>query len=348
MRRILGALLFSLVICSVTCSQEVKKGEFQTTFTERSPLSAKADLIKRLGDIPDAPDYDLSKEPFTVYVPENYDPATPVGIIVWMNYKPADIVPPQWKPVLDAKHMIFIVSKNNAQPEWVRCGLMLDAVHNLKKLYKIDDERVYLFGYPNPNEYTIQRMGFASGDVFRGYFYAVITAYYRQITGPDRRYLPARLPRPQGPMLALAKTRKHILAPDSEDKSPYPELTAKAYQQDGFTHVIVMTVSRVNDVHYPNMTTPWLEKALEYLDAPLPAPATPPATSQPIVARGSTPVATRPAVSDAQRQVNLAKSYIAAKNYAQARTRLQQVIDSSPNDPAAKEARQLLDEIKGK
>jgi len=50
----------------------------------------------------------------------------------------------------------------------------------------------------------------------------------------------------------------------------------------------------------------------------------------------------------AARTLNLAKSYIAAERYDAAREKLNQVVQSYPDAPAAKDAKALLDQIKDK
>src|SRR4051794_14381091 len=65
-----------------------QRGAFQTSFAERSPQSAMPELAKRLSIKPDpAAEYELSKEPFWVYVPNDYDPSQKYGLLVYLNYK---------------------------------------------------------------------------------------------------------------------------------------------------------------------------------------------------------------------------------------------------------------------
>src|ERR1700689_4776524 len=119
----------------------VKTGEFDLTFTERSPLSTPKELARRLNLKPASlgADYDLSKRPFKAYVPRNYDPATSVGVFVYLGYKDSVSTPPLWKPVVEQSHMIFITpvchfgtEYSPSVPMWQMAGLALDAVYNLK------------------------------------------------------------------------------------------------------------------------------------------------------------------------------------------------------------------------
>src|SRR3954469_1421936 len=78
-------------------------GRTTLTFTERHPLSFLDELCRRSGYGPGSfasdegkkPAYDLADESFEVYVPPDYKPATPHGLLVWISAGEA-AVPPAW------------------------------------------------------------------------------------------------------------------------------------------------------------------------------------------------------------------------------------------------------------
>jgi hypothetical protein len=76
-------------------------------------------------------------------------------------------------------------------------------------------------------------------------------------------------------------------------------------------------------------------------DAPATKAAAPPPPTPP------PPVSDDPAAK-AARTLSLAKSYITAERYDTARERLNQIVQTYPDTPAAKEAKTLLDQIKSK
>ena len=88
---------------------------------------------------------------------------------------------------------------------------------------------------------------------------------------------------------------------------------------------------------------------IAFLDGPGAAPAAPglasataPATTAPTAAATQPLVKSAPASDDPQKLLNLAKNYLNAGNNNGARTRLKMIIEKFPADPAAEEARRLL------
>lgn len=376
--RLMGFLCAVIACRGIAIAQtpaDSKRGEFDITFTERSPLSKQADLLKRLGEKPDAAgeDYDLSKNGYKIYLPKNYDPAVPHGIIYYLGYKDTVATPPKWQPIMDRTHLIFISTLSAAQTDWQRAGLALDAVHNLKKRYTIDDKRIYLIGFPQPPGSIPQRTGMAFADLFTGFVHINFLLNYRQVQVPGTRsYFQPRFSIPPGAPMALARQRRYVFIADPGQVPPpgQPDafgLTISAYEQDGFKNTLRINLADREDAHYPNMSEPWFEKLIAFLDTPSPAakpasapaqndelvtPAAPPAAAAAAAAEPAKPTpapATKPAgPSEAARLLNLAKSYITARSFPNARTRLQTIIDQYPTDPAAAEAKKLLAEIKDK
>src|SRR5262249_32939848 len=83
-----------------------KTASFEATFSERRPnsdLKALANRLKLLNageKVDSLQDYDLGQQGWWVYVPEKYDPAKPMGLIVLALYKAADSLPAQILPQL--------------------------------------------------------------------------------------------------------------------------------------------------------------------------------------------------------------------------------------------------------
>src|SRR4051794_27648631 len=95
----LVSILVGIAALSIGTSADAPKtGDFETTFTQRSPLSEKKELLNRLAH-KNADDYDLASLPFLVYVPTDYDAANAYGVIAWINHKDVSETPPKWKPV---------------------------------------------------------------------------------------------------------------------------------------------------------------------------------------------------------------------------------------------------------
>jgi hypothetical protein len=341
--------------------------ESPMSFTERSPLSSRAELSKRLSEKITEEDYDLGKETFYVYVPKEADAKGKMGLVYLFNFKDTEGLPEQCFSVFDETHVIFVTTKDVSQPIWVRCGLALDLVHNLKKSLKVDEGRVYAIdGALNTSPGERCALGYP--EVFTGALW-VYYRPYRQVGTKGRTYRDF-IPKPPAQQLEMAKQRPTALAVMTE-RDEYRDLAYNTFQQDGFKRLKRMTITG-EQFHYPAYTTDWLKEVITFWDATRPAvvatappaapkPASAPEPSPEVPAAVSAPAPAAPpspqppanagpdaSTAEAQRMVNLAKSYISAQRYEPARTRLNAVVENYPGTPAAKEAKQLLDQIKGK
>lgn len=271
------AILFTIVSLGpiALADGQPKTGSFETTFAERSPFSDIRTIARRLAVRDKVTDYDLSAETFLVYVPEHYDPAKPMGLIVLANYKHSDTLPR--KEVLaqlaDA-NMGFIVLKGFPEAWWERAGLALDAAYNMQKQYNIDRKRLYVFGGAEP-AFVAQRLGMNFPEVFSGTFTQQFLNFHA-VRLSNGAYVPAQMARPDTTILAMDRLRPLVLA--ATQHSDQWDHMAKAYSQDGFrVKYIIVTLDQF---HYPNYTTDWLPDVLKFMDActaNLRLPATQPA-----------------------------------------------------------------------
>jgi hypothetical protein len=260
-----------------------KVGPFTTTFTERSPLSEPKALAARLSQRKPAPDYDLSKEQFVVYVPEDYAPTKPLGILYLLNYKDAAEPPTPVLPLFKKHGLIYAMSTSAGQPVAAKCGMGLDVVHNLKKQYAVDPTRVYVFdfdtaGWGDKGGTAGQWLALGSADVFTGSYHHALFMIWRPVREANGAVWPVKAAPPPAASLGLAKTHPVVLSkPGSDD---YHNMGAKYVQQQGFRH-LKLTAVTTEQAHYPNFTSDWLEETLAFLDAnaPKPPPAKPAAAA---------------------------------------------------------------------
>jgi hypothetical protein len=332
-----------------------KTGDVDLTFTARSPQSDPKDLAKRLSlkAAEMAEDYDLSSKPFKAYVPTNYDPATPHAVFVYLGYKDSPGTPPEWHDVQEKSHLIFITPVSHTGthydpsiPLWHTLGLAFDAVHNLKQSYNVDPNRIYLMTIGE----NATQLALVSADVFTGFVVAADPGYFRRITLPNRHYIPPAFPAPTDPWRSAAHARPYVLldaGADNPENKAIP-LKAAAMRQDGFKLVTTFPASLNDDLHYPNFKVGWFERdALPYLDkSATAAPATEPAKPAPAAAAKPAEPSTKPAAaSPAARALAVAELYIKNGKPDIARTKLQQVIDTYPTDPAAEKVKELLKKL---
>jgi hypothetical protein len=358
---ILGtAILLVAIVCraddvpATQPSGAPKTGEFDLTFTQRSPLSARSELAQRLNLKESAmgDDYDLSKCPFKTYVPANYDPSVPVGIFVYLGYKDSVSTPPQWHPVLDASHLIFITptwhSSNQyapAIPLWQSAGLALDAVDNLEKLYKIDTKRIYGMAW---NEGATP-IAFATSDVFTGFVMSMDPGWYRRVWVGNMYYEITISPPPEGKFISLAQPHPFVLISEKGTDARSDPVARKASEmkREDFDHILQIGLSLSDDLHYPNFSAEWFgQQVLPFLDKSSSGNSTPiAATTTP---SGGESAAPAEGPSHVQSLLAVAKLLIANNQFDLARPKLEQIVKNYPNDPAAAEAKKLLDQIGAK
>jgi hypothetical protein len=234
----------------------------EVTFTQRSPLTNPKELAQRLSQKKLDNDYDLSKEPFLRYVPETYNPAKPMGLIVLINYKETSALP-DVLPILAERNLAFVAAENDGQPWAAKCGLAVDAVHNMQLLYKVDPARVYIFGFDH--DYCAQRLELGFADVFSGMVVTEAYSFWKKVQTSDRRsYWTPELPPPPAKYLPLARTHPLFFTAQSDDESH--KMWPKAFQADGFREVKAIKIT-MQDYHYPHYDKKWFVEALDFLDA---------------------------------------------------------------------------------
>jgi hypothetical protein len=170
---------------------EIRRGAFLTSFADFAPEAHSKVTFKRLlqsksyqADSLDVksllsneahPGYafDVKTQAWEVYVPPDYDPKIPYGLLVWISSDESGRPREEWKPIFQKKRLIFVganKSGNDHDPVLRRIPLALNAVFNLKKLYTLDPERIYISGFSGGGRAASwAAIGF--GDIFSGGFY---------------------------------------------------------------------------------------------------------------------------------------------------------------------------------
>jgi len=143
-------------------------------FTEYTPLSSLAELVRRLygpsaahtESTSSGQPLDLAKERYSLYVPEH---AGTYSLLVFVPPYPRAEVPHQWIPVLSRKNTIFVTAANsgNEAPTTRREALALLAAHNLMRQYDVDPQRVYIGGFSGGARIAL-RLALGYPDLFRG------------------------------------------------------------------------------------------------------------------------------------------------------------------------------------
>lgn len=264
------AIILALAAVSVqaappTTREAAQTGTFTAKFTERSPLSSPNELSKRFGEKQALPNYDLSQHGFIVHVPADYDPSKPMGVMFLLLYKDTSEPPTSCLEMLAKKRLIFIVPKEHAiMPPAIRCGVVIDAIHNLKKRYAIDESRIFLFA-TYANDFTNERIALSGGDVFSGMLISEPGFYKRLPAKAAHSFYEPNFGAPPGEVLGKAKLCAVILAKENPDD--YFAAVSKGFANDGFKRLTMMQPDH-ETLHYPNFDPEFIGKAIEFMDAP--------------------------------------------------------------------------------
>jgi dienelactone hydrolase len=220
--------------------------------------------------------YDVSRESFEIFVPASYRPDMPHGLFVWTGVAP---VPPAWQEVF-SRHKLICISAYPKSPAaaFARACMPLDAVHNMKKLYTVDEGRLYLSGFSAGGGMAANLLrGFP--DVFSGGYFMMGGVFYKGYKAENGRWEPtveAYPPTWKGDLDKIKKTKSLVLMRGRRDQV-YSALDDRLHYDalflDGFERVEYIVVPRWG--HSPPDAV-WFEQGLIALECPL--PKTPPIT----------------------------------------------------------------------
>jgi hypothetical protein len=340
-----------------------KTGLFPLKLSERSPLSAADEIAKRFKTKPTelGADYELSKQVFAVYVASQPAANGKYGLIAGIVMS-GGAPPTAWHAVLDKYHLIWIAPSdgNDDQPLLQRIGETLDATAAARKTWPIDDQRVYVS--ITTDRRIITGFGLNYPDIYTGVMNTFHIAWYTKLQDsghPPRTWSVDNCPRPLDQYLALDKTRVRYFFPSLDDATGVRNMTEelifrRGYQQAGFRHVKMIKVPQDQMDAWPTYSADWFEQGIQFLDSAATelAATTEPLTqasptTAPALAQNNFPKLDDPAAKAAA-SLSLAKNYVAAEKYDMARPRLQKIIDTYPDTPAASESATILQQIDGK
>lgn len=150
-----------------------RTGQYTTSWKETHPLGLSEPFWKRVSRFKTKAGeehYDLSKESFTVVVPDDYNKNTPYGLFVFINSIDTAYMP--YTKELKKRHMIGVcVAKGgNDRSTWLRMHFALDAVYNIQKRYNIDERRVVISGISGGG-FVSSRLAIGFADIFTGALY---------------------------------------------------------------------------------------------------------------------------------------------------------------------------------
>lgn len=261
-----------------------KVGRFKQTFAERDPNSSLASILGKTGITPTEPaggaEYRIADESFETVVPQGYSPLLPHGLLVWVNAGDDGGIPGGWASLMQKHRLIWIGanrSGNDHDPLRRRMPLALDAVHNMRKLYHIDTNRIYVSGFSGGGR-VASSLAMTCPETFSGGIFVMGVSYWEPMAMPGEpgKKWGIGFGKPGGPTLALARERgRYALMAGEKDFNR--EQTA-AYYEKGYSkelqHVVYLEEPKIG---HTLPSEKWYEKAIAFLDAHIPkaAPAAP-------------------------------------------------------------------------
>lgn len=265
-----------VLLCAVGClaaGEVPRTGRYTTTFDERSPMSAWPMFVERMGalynlpkDQPEHTDakYDLTQEPYDIYVPKSYDGSVPYGLIAYVNSGLGGGPPGKYAEICDKHKLIWVggTKIENKRSTWDRIRLTIDGVYNIRARYRLDDERIYGMGQSGGGRVT-SLMAVPYADVFTGG--AIYLIGCNPFVMPSDKAVASRID-------SLAKANRFAFVTGSDDYNKPGTLDVHAaYVGLKFPHLSYLEEP---GLAHATPSAPWFEKAIEFVDAPVIAAAT--------------------------------------------------------------------------
>lgn len=241
------SMIMAMLSAALLGEETPQLGSFETQFTSRNEMSVVANMKARFDDrrVHDDQDtdYDIRDFMFRVYVPEkDYRPSKKFGVLVWLSSDARPTFSPEHQAVMDENSLIWISPQDALnRPVWHTYGLAIDAVHNLRKTYRIDPSRLYVGGLGDGGRLAV-RIGIGLSDVFNGSMASGRVDWFRRVDYPSNafaRYAASYNP-PTGNALGLARQRSSFVfytdAKESPD-SPYMATIINGFGEMKFRNV---------------------------------------------------------------------------------------------------------------
>ena len=228
--------------------QAPRTGFFELSFTAQELLgetgALKTDGILRSDDA-------MS---WQLFVPTDYDPTLPVGVMVYISPTKRGGPPRTWSQLLQHNNMIWIGANNSGNRVAVskRMFLAMLAPRIAASYYSVDTERLYLSGFSGGGK-TAGRLMAANPDLFRGGIYIGGAETWDRTRPPPR--------------LDVMQENHHVFLTGSEDFNE--RLTRRvyaAYRNAGIENCELI-VERRRGHQLPSAEV--MSRAIDYLDTRL-------------------------------------------------------------------------------
>ena len=202
------------------------------------------DVLRRLGIRSNAKGYLVTAEKFQVIVPATFTTNASWGLLVWISPSDEPRIPSDWEAELARQRLLFVGAyKSGNQRDIVeRTGLALDAAFNMRQLYKIDTNRVYVAGFSGGGR-VASMVGIAYADVFTGTICICGVNFYTDISAGSNQW--TRSFNPEAGMLSKAKSDRRLFLLTGEhdfNRENTRDIWRGGFEREGFAHVRYLEV----------------------------------------------------------------------------------------------------------
>ncbi len=185
-----------------------------------------------------------------ITVPENYDPANPPGVIVYISPQDTIKIPSGWLDVTDKMNLIWIAAlkSGNKVPANERMVKAMLPLAVIQSNYKINPERVYITGFSGGGRVASLAATYYPG-IFKGAIYNCGANFWNQ-ENPEQ--------------IEQIKQNRFVFLTGSQDfnLNDTKNIYAK-YKKAGAKNIKLMVVNRMG---HANPKRRKFAQALEYLD----------------------------------------------------------------------------------
>lgn len=251
---LLAVLILSAADVNAELPVEPQTGFFRLSFSPEELLgedgAEKSDYILRSDD-------ELS---WQLYVPPNYDPERPAGVMVYVSPTKRGGPPRVWNGLLKQNNMIWIGANDSGNRVAVgkRMFLAMLAPRIAASYYSVDTERIYVSGFSGGGK-TAGLIMAANPDMFRGGIYIGGAEIWGSSQPPPR--------------LGVIRENHHVFLTGTEDFNE--RLTRRVYAafKNAGVENCELIVERRRGHQLPSPGV--MSRAIEFLDSRLAAQSDP-------------------------------------------------------------------------
>ena len=208
-------------------------------------------------------------------MPSSYSPGADFGLFVWISPTPlGGFVSPEMQQALEASRLIWVggpIGPATAEPAGIGTLLALDAAHNMRQLYSVDEERVFVGGYSGGGRVT-SGLAMLYSEVFRGGFSMSGCDYSESLPVPDKpgAHWPPGFPAPPKSELRQVKSESRfvLLTGELDFNRAQTRMTYLKMLDEGFEHLLYLQVSGASHYDRPDEETLTPGFPLPHLPAP--------------------------------------------------------------------------------